>query len=159
MRKCTDSAFELHVGRGESRDPVLLTGAYTRVLLWLAQPLGTPQLKARVPSTAGTAVCTAACLWRVLKHLATEKTLSEIACLYFRRMVVTWLQRMGSLQPPDRVLTAVSVPADTGHVTRQELAQQSHKAHFMSRRSLVHVLGVFFACRRSGPTQQHRGGQ
>lgn len=50
-------------------------------------------------------------------------------------MMVTWLKTTGSTQPPDRVVTAVIVPTGTGHVSRQELPQQSHKVHFMSRRS------------------------
>lgn len=130
-----------------------------RVLLWLAQPLGTPQHRARVPPLLGQLCAPAACLRRAqLKRSATGKTASEIACLYFSRMTVRWLQVMGSSQPPERVLTAVGVPAGPGHVTCQELAQQSHKVHFMSRRSLGHVLGIFFACRCSGPARRLRGG-
>lgn len=160
MRKCTESDFELHVGRGESRDTVLLTGVYPRGAPVVSSALGTPQRRARVPPLLGQLCARAARLRGAqLKHSATGKTVSEIACLYFSRMTVTWLQTMGSSQPPDHVLTAVSVPAGTGHVTRQELAQQSHKVHFMRKRSLGHVLGIFFACRRSDPAQRHRGGQ
>lgn len=61
-----------------------------------------------------------------------------------------WLQRMGFLQPPEHVLTIGSVPTGTGHVTPQELAQQSLEEHFTSSRSLGHGLSISFVCRLSG---------
>ena len=162
MRKCADTDFELCVVGAESRDTVLLTSVYPQGAPVVSAALGTSPTWSEGPPTAGTAVCTG-CLsaegtTEVLGY--REKiSVSEIACLHFSRVKETWLQTMGSLQPPERVLPAVSVPAGTGHVTHQRLSLHSHKVHFMSRRSLGHVLGIFFACRRSGPAHRRRGGQ
>lgn len=127
-----------------------------RVIPEVSSALGTPRRRARVPPLLGQLCARAACLRGHNRSTRLwGKTVSEVGCLYFSRMTVTWLQRMGSSQPPERVLTTVSVPAGKGHVTHREPARQSHKVHFVSRRSLGHVLllGISFACRRGGPAE------